>query len=221
MDIERCWGAGSAGSFAGRPARSVRRGLRLGCAALVVCALGACARQPAEDVSRLPPPTLSTTVGPGDLLRIKIVGESELPDEYQVASDGTVELPYLGALKVEAMEPHAIAAAIREQLRERKILIEPTVVVSVGAYQSKRVTLSGEVDAPGSFVVTRGMTLSEVLSVAGGLTPLAEAAHVRITRLRADGQTVTVEVDVDAINNGGRDIPMQAGDRVFVPTRTF
>ena len=48
----------------------------------------------------LPPPTEKSTVGPGDVFTLEVVGEKELPREYQVASDGSVDIPYLQTVQV-------------------------------------------------------------------------------------------------------------------------
>src|SRR6186713_2694297 len=60
----------------------------------------------------LPPPSERSTIGPGDVFTMEIVGEKELPREYQVASDGTVDLPYLQTVAVAGLEPQEISRLI-------------------------------------------------------------------------------------------------------------
>src|SRR5690606_33028081 len=135
-------------------------------------------------------------------------GENDLPKEYQIASDGTVDLPYLHTMKVAGLEPQEVARLIRQRLIEGQILTDPAVVVSVKEYATKRVTLLGEVKKPGSFPLTPGLTLIQAVSQAGGLTPIANRDQVRLTRASRTGQTTTVVIDVDAITEGrAQDIP--------------
>src|SRR6186713_3212035 len=60
----------------------------------------------------LPPPTEKPIVGPGDVFTMEVVGEKELPREYQIASDGTVDLPYLQTVAVAGLEPQEISRLI-------------------------------------------------------------------------------------------------------------
>jgi polysaccharide biosynthesis/export protein VpsN len=169
----------------------------------------------------LPVPSERTVVGPGDVFTMEIVGEKDLPSEYQIASDGTVDLPYLHTVKLVGMEPQEIARLVRQRLMDQNILRDPAVIVQVKEYNSRRVTLLGQVAKPGSFPLTPGLTLVQAISLAGGLTSIAKSANVRLTRT-TKGKTVTVVLDVGAITDGDADdVPLQAGDRIFVEERLF
>jgi polysaccharide export outer membrane protein len=152
---------------------------------------------------------------------MEIVGEKDLPREYQVASDGTVDLPYLHTVKVADLEAQEVAHLIRDKLKEAKVLSDPNVVVRIREFASRVVTLLGQVAKPGTFPLTPGMTLIQAISQAGGLTAVANSDHVNLTRKTATGQ-VTVTVDVGAINEGkAPDVPLQAGDQIYVHERLF
>jgi len=169
----------------------------------------------------LPRPVETTTVGPGDVFKMEIVGEKELPEEYQVASDGTVDLPYLERLKVKGLEPQEIARLVRQQLMARKIMTDPSVVVSVKEYASKKVTILGQVQKPGSFPYAQGLTLVQAISLAGGLNAIGNKDRVNLTRRTKTGSR-TVVLSLDAITEGrSPDIPLQAGDQIFVHERVF
>lgn len=187
------------------------------------CSVTAPGCAPSRTAARvnLPAPVESTSLGPGDVFHMQIVGEKDLPDEYQVASDGSVDVPYLARLQVAGLEPQQVATLVRERLIERGILKDPSVVVRVKEYRSKQVSVLGQVQKPGSFAYQAGMTLVQALSQAGGLNSIAQSHRVRLTRKTGQG-TKTVVVDVDAINAGeADDIPLQAGDRLFVEERVF
>lgn len=169
----------------------------------------------------LAPPTESTTLGPGDVFQMRIVGEKELPEEYQIASDGTVDLPYIHTVKVAGLEQQEIARVIRKRLMEEKILTDPSVVVSVKEYNSKRVTILGSVAKPGSFPLTPGLSLIQAISLAGGLNAIANKDRVNLTR-RTKGGRHTVVISVEAITEGrSPDFPLQAGDAIYVHERVF
>src|SRR5690606_31946567 len=192
-------------------------------ALLAVFALLGSSCAPAADTSkaRLPPPVESTTVGPGDVFRMQIVGEKDLPDEFQVASDGSVELPYLHRLEVAGLEPQEIARLIRTELMAKQILTDPSVIVTIEEFSSKRITLLGQVQKPGSFPLSPGLTLVQAVSLAGGFTSIANTERVTLTRKQKDG-AITVHLNLDEITSGrSPDIPLQAGDRIYVQERIF
>ena len=169
----------------------------------------------------LPAPTEKSTVGPGDVFVMEVVGEKELPREYQVASDGGVELPYLHTVQVAGLEPQEIARLIRKLLMEKQILSDPSIVVQVKEYNSRRVTILGQVSKPGTFPYTPGLTLIQALSQAGGLTAIANLDKVNLTR-RATSGSRTVVISIGSIMEGrSADIPLQSGDRIFVHERIF
>ena len=101
-----------------------RRCLVLALLALVPLWL-ACGPKVDNTQVKLPPPVESTTLGRGDVFTLEIVGEKDLPKEYQVASDGTVDIPYVHRLKVEGLEPQEVARLVSERLVEEKILTNP------------------------------------------------------------------------------------------------
>ena len=180
-----------------------------------------CSTHSAPRVSYLPPPSEKTVIGAGDIFTMQIVSEKDLPAEYQVASDGTVDLPYVQTIQVAGLEPQEIARLIRQKLMERRVLTDPIVVVQVKEYHSRTVILLGQVAKPGSFPLTTGLTLMQAISLAGGLSQIADDDNVTLTRKSANGSN-TVTISVDAITAGKhQDVPLQAGDRIYVPARLF
>jgi protein involved in polysaccharide export with SLBB domain len=169
----------------------------------------------------LAPPSEKTIVGAGDVFTMEIVGEKDLPKEYTVSSNGTVDLPYVQTIDVAGLEPQEIARLIRERLIEKKILSDPSVIVQVKEYNSRRVVLLGQVAKPGTFPLTSGLTLIQAISLAGGLTAIANDDRVTLTR-KVGNKTQTVVLSVEAITSGiSEDIPLQSGDRIYVYERMF
>ena len=179
---------------------------------------------PKVDNSRvkLPTPVASTTLGPGDLFTLQVVGEKDLPTEYQVGADGSVDFPYIHRVAVQGLEPGEVAGKVRQALIDAKILVDPSVIVSVTAYNSKRVTVLGQVRKPGSFSLSPGMTLLQAISQAGGLSAIANRDRVNLTRRSEPEAAKTVVLSFDAITEGrSPDVPLQAGDQIYVNERVF
>jgi protein involved in polysaccharide export with SLBB domain len=172
--------------------------------------------------ANLPAPTQSTTVGPGDLFEVSVLGEKDLPKEFRVQPDGTVDFPYIDRLTVAGLEPQQIEDLIKSRLVEQKVLVAPQVTLVVKQYNSKKVSIVGAVQKPGSLPWTEGMRLIDAISLAGGLTSLGDGDRVRITRTVADNKTVTATVSYDDISDGkAADVPLQAGDTIKVEQRIF
>jgi polysaccharide biosynthesis/export protein VpsN len=170
----------------------------------------------------LPTPTASTTVGPGDVFEVSVLGEKDLPREFRIQPDGTVDFPYLDRLQVGGLEPQQIEELIKHDLVEKKILVLPQVTLVVKQYNSKKISVIGAVQKPGSLPWSEGIKLVEAISLSGGFSSLADADHVRITRLVSGGKTVTATVSVDDITDGKMsDLPLQAGDTIKVDQRVF
>jgi polysaccharide export outer membrane protein len=167
----------------------------------------------------LPPPIDSNALGPGDVFILHIVGERELPTEYTVAPDGTVDVPYVHRVKVGGLESQQVSALVREKLMGAQILTNPSVTVMVKAFHSKRIVVGGEVKQAGAFPFEPGMTLQSAIAKAGGMTSLARTTNVVLIRATRSGAR-SVIVNFDAITlNEIPDIPLQAGDRITVPQR--
>jgi polysaccharide biosynthesis/export protein VpsN len=170
----------------------------------------------------LPPAQASYTLGPGDRFEMVIVGEDKLPKEFTIAPDGTVDLPWIGRQKVDGLEPQEISARVAAELTKQEYLRDPSVVVNVKEFGSKRVLIGGQVNKPGDVPYSPGLTLYRLITNAGGFTQSANRNNVLVTRQLRGGGTKTVSFSVDAISEGrSPDVPMQAGDSVYVDERTF
>ena len=197
------------------------RGLIHGWACVLVVLVPACTSSAGAQRPALATPTERYVLGPGDTFTMEIVGEKDLPHEYQVASNGTVDFPYVHTLKISDLEAQEVARLVRARLIAEKVLSDPSVVVQVKEYASRKVTLLGQVAKPGSYPLLPGMSLIQAISQAGGLTAVASGSHVNLTRKTAKGQQ-TVEFDVGAISEGkAPDVPLQAGDQIYVHERIF
>lgn len=189
---------------------------------LLLWSLVACTSTRPPPPSHLPAPVTSTTIGIGDLVTIQLVGERDLPTDYRVAPDGTIDYPYVGRVSVKGREPQEIVDLLRGKLVEDKVLSNPQMSLMVKEYVSKRVTIIGQVGKPGEVPWTEGMKLVGAISAAGWFTQMADSNHVVLTRAIPPNKSVTAVISVDAITDGAQaDIPLQAGDTIKVEARVF
>lgn len=170
----------------------------------------------------LPPPPMSdTTLGAGDVFDVRVFGEAELSATYRVEEDGSIDFPLVGRIEIAGLEPNIAAAAVAQHLRDGEVLVAPHVSVLVQEYNSKRVSVVGAVASPGTFSMTPGMTVVQVISEAGGFTSLASRNQTVVTRM-INGENRRFRVPVERITEGRvQDVPIQSGDIVYVPERMF
>jgi polysaccharide export outer membrane protein len=111
-------------------------------------------------------------VGPQDVLKITVFGESQLSGPVRVDSDGTIPFQYLQRIKADGHTVAEIAENIRKGLADGYIR-NPQVSVEVDQYHSQNVYVMGEVRAPGKYVLPGNSTLVDVLTQAGSTTTSA------------------------------------------------
>ncbi len=191
-------------------------------ALLLLLSLVSCTSSRPPPPAHLPAPVTSTTIGVGDLFDVQLVGEKDLPSQFRVAPDGTIDYPYIGRLNVVGLEPQELVDVLRKKLIDGRFLTNPQLSLIVKEYVSKRVTIIGQVGKPGELPWTAGLKLVGALSAVGWFTQIADSNHVILTRAVPPNRSITAIVSVDAITDGEQaDIPLQAGDTIKVEARVF
>jgi polysaccharide export outer membrane protein len=96
-------------------------------------------------------------------------------------------------------------------------LVQPGDVINLVVRPPEFFYAGGEIGSPGQKDFHSGMTLTQALLAAGGVTPQA-GPKVKVSRAGADGRLVSTEYDLQAIEGGAVPDPLlQAGDRIEVP----
>jgi polysaccharide export outer membrane protein len=163
-------------------------------------------------------------IGPQDLLKVTVLDEAELSQNYRVDSDGTISFPYIGRIPAAGSTLSALQDLIRSKLAAGYIK-NPQVRVEVESYKSQAVMVSGEVRQPGKFSMTGQMTVLEALAQAG--SPTTSASN-ELTIARKKPGAETADSDLLRINwkdlqlGRGTDVALQDGDILNIPkAQTF
>lgn len=189
--------------------------------AVLALVFAACSTAPVKQPN-LPPPTETSSLGPGDVFEVMVYDEPAMSKPYKVAPNGTIDFPLIGTLEVEGKEPQEVADLIKSALKEKQILKSPSVSVLVKEVNSKKVAVFGQVQKPGQFPMTEGMTVVQAISLAGGFTGIADRDRVILNRKVSAKKVVRVVFSVANITEGKMtDIPLQAGDTIYVEERAF
>ncbi len=120
-------------------------------------------------------------LGVGDQIRVITYGEDQLSHDYRVGDDGSIAVPLLGAVSAEGLTTAQLSTRIAAELRERKLVREPSVSVQVTDYRP--IFVLGEVAKPGQYSFQPGMTMLTAVTVAGGFTYRAVQSYAYVVRL--------------------------------------
>lgn len=162
-------------------------------------------------------------VGPENVVNIDVYyGKDEnLSRKARVSSEGLITFPLLGEVKVEGLTVSQLEAKITELL-EKDYLVNPQVSVFIEEYST--VSILGQVTSPGAYPIKGKLSVVELISLAGGFTPIAAQNDVKVIRTDKDGSKTTIKVRAGDIVNGGRkedDIKVYPGDIVMVAESFF
>lgn len=160
----------------------------------------------------------SGVIGALDTVQIRVVREDDLTTTSQLSADGTVTMPFIGAVKLEGLDTDQAAALITRKLKDGW-LAQPQVSVSIEARIRRTVTVLGQTQSPGVFELPahRQLTLVEAIGMAGGATRIA---NVKKITLKRNGAVQMINLN-DITTGKGRDIPLRDGDIVTIPESLF
>jgi polysaccharide export outer membrane protein len=133
---------------------------------------------------------------------------------YTVASDGTIDFPIVGKVKVGGKTREEIASDIKATLLKQKLVNNPIITVQFG---NLFFTTLGEVNQRGTYTLDRDrLTLLEALGMSGDLTIYGRRDAVWVMR-EQDGQRTMYKVDLrstDCMNSPAYYV--QQGDVIYV-----
>ena len=158
-------------------------------------------------------------LGPGDVIDIKVYGESDLNATAGIADDGTVPVALAGPVHVAGLSPEAAARNIELALKKGHFVNDPHVTITVEKELSQRVSVLGEVGTPGRYLIDSHTTIFDLLAQAGG-TRSTSANVIYIVRSSADGASVRFPVDLRKLSDPNASLAadrLQAGDLILVP----
>jgi polysaccharide biosynthesis/export protein len=170
---------------------------------LLCCAASCCAQ------------TESLTIGPGDLLHVKVMESAELDQSARVTDTGTLPLILGGSVNVAGLTPSDAAMAISRVLVSGHYVLTPHVSVTLEQAATQAVTIMGQVHAPGNYAINTPRPILDVLALAGGLTDLADK---KVTIQRHGTKEQVEFVDANSAKSAlDASVTVFPGDTIVVP----
>lgn len=137
----------------------------------------------------------------GDEVRIVVVGQADLSTQLPVPPRGAIELPVIGSLELSGRTVAEVAQELRQRLAAADYVVHPEVAVSVTRFAPRRIFVVEGVMRPEAYElpIGAGLHLTQVIALAGGLSPGADPSHVTILRRPRNGAPHRLAVDLRAI----------------------
>jgi polysaccharide export outer membrane protein len=158
-------------------------------------------------------------LGPGDSIHIAVYRNTDLTLDIRVNADGTINFPLLGIIQVAGHTISDAETLIAKGLKDGGYVQDPQVNITLIVVRANQVSVLGQVNRPGIFPIEiSNMHLSEVLSLAGGVT--VNGSDKVILMGSRDGKSYRKEIDIASIfidNKSADDEIISGRDEIYVP----
>lgn len=165
----------------------------------------------------------SYTLSPNDTVQVDVYQEDDLRTATVISQEGTISFPLIGVVKIGGMTQTQARDRIADLLRAR-FLVNPQVSVTVVRFASKRFTILGQVNRPGSYELPaqEKIDLLEAIAMAGGFTRIAKGSNVTVRRHVGDSDKIyTVNADRMAKRTDAERFMVSPGDSITVAESIF
>ena len=157
-----------------------------------------------------------------DVIELDVYQESDLNKSVRIEGDGTVSLALVGKVKLAGMTVGEGKSLITD-LYNRDYLVDPQISLLVVSFSPKVLHILGSVGSPGVVNIPpdRDLTLTEALSMVGGVTRMGNPRAIKIKRVDQDGRTRQMEVNFSKVvqDPDVTDLVLNEGDTIWVPER--
>lgn len=156
-------------------------------------------------------------LGPGDVVKISVFGNNDLSLETRISEAGTITFPLIGEVKVGGMSTGQAERKIADMLQSGGFIRNPQVSMMVSEMQSQQVSVLGQVNKPGRYPVDGKRSLTDVLALAGGMTP--DAGDTIVLMRTRDGKSSKEVIDLEKMmgsSDPNSNPQMMAGDSLYV-----
>lgn len=164
-------------------------------------------------------------IGVDDKVQVSVWKNPELSITVPVRPDGKISVPLVGEVLAGGRTPEEVAEEITQRLNS--YIRDPQVAVILVDLLSheflSRVRVAGAVKNPVSLPYRQGMTVLDIVLVAGGLNDFASGNSAKLYRQTKEG-VETIKIKLTDIMNKGKmstNVQVLPGDVITVPERIF
>ena len=133
-------------------------------------------------------------LAPGDTVKLDILDDDKEPMDLQIAVDGSIQVPFLGAVQIGGLSVPKALDELKRRYVEQQIFVVPKLAFSVAAYRP--VFVVGDVRQPGSYAFQPQLTVEKAIGLAGGQITTNPAEDPMLARSRLRGELETTEANI-------------------------
>lgn len=153
-------------------------------------------------------------IGPDDEILVHLYGARQEKIALTVSRKGSINFPEEGPIQVSGLTFSKMTSLIEEIVKNKMIGVN--VYITMGQLRSIRVFVLGDVESPGSYMISGLSTLSHALFLSGGIKKIGSLRNIQ---LRRSGKKIAAIDLYDFLLKGDTsgDVRLLPGDVVFVP----
>ena len=178
-------------------------------------------------------------LGPEDEIEIRVWDHDDLTRTVRVGLDGRISYPFVGELTAQGLTVMQLQKELERRLGEGYI-VDPHVSIKVTEYKSQKFFVVGNVQKPGTYPLTKDITVVEAISSAGGISGGAETKSTTgglaiIVRARpgekrdqpkmpdkvSPKEQVRVSLGAAIAGDPRHNVQIKNGDTIYVPLLVF
>ena len=179
-------------------------------ASLAACATPNAPPLPASEYAKVGQ-DIEYRLSAGDKIRVVVFGEDTLTGDYVISSGGNLTFPLIGVIKATDQTVEGLQRTIATKLSDG-FINNPQVSIQIVSFRPYYIL--GEINRPGEYPVSTGLTLKQAIAAAGGYTYRANTKRAFLKRA-----TETDERLVDM--TGTNTVIVRAGDTIRIVERHF
>jgi polysaccharide export outer membrane protein len=157
-------------------------------------------------------------IGKEDILSVQVWREPELSRVVAVRPDGGISLPLVGEVTAAGKTPLELQKKLTELLGN--YMKSPEVSVMVQDTRSQRFSIIGQVTRPGTYPLSKPITVLDALALAGGFRDFAKTEKMFVLRTNADGSRQKILVSykkIVSVNGTAQNVELQVHDTLVIP----
>jgi polysaccharide biosynthesis/export protein len=161
-------------------------------------------------------------IGSNDLLQVEIYQSPELSGTFRVSESGTIRIPMIEQeIAAVGLYPRDLEVAIRAALVNEHLVVNPVVSITVAEYQSRTVSVVGEVHHPLTFQAVGHVTLLDAIARAEGISAAA-GDEVLVSDRQGQSQAVVRRIPLKELMSGKSpelNLALRGGEEIRIPSQ--
>ena len=152
----------------------------------------------------------------GDILKIQLIGQNDSIDSYQLARDGSINIPDIGKIFLSGLSLKNASEIIVAKIKQSYIGVE--AYISLENIRDVSILVSGNAYNPGIYTLNGGSNMLHALHAAGGINEYGSYRSIKLIR---DGKIIE-NLDIYNILVKGdfsSKTRLRSGDMIFVDKR--